>query len=912
MAFQWIQYDYPVEYLFEKMILWVDSPCRLYFALKETDDGNWIFYSGTSSHNLDSGSKLINRGTSESSAQANYWRPTPDSNHKILALLPIATLAKYVRVYIDDTNDAPTQIYEFRPSTVLKADEIVTGELLVTDAYERPPVITVKADGTDRIKLGYLGNTYGLRGYDSSGSQVFELSASVRHIAGFTVQTNTIASGTGVILDSTNKKISINATTFENQGIQLDYNSGTPRFYAGDGSNKYFKYDGTNISWKGINTELTTSGSLNVSNLQADGGTIAGWEITATKLRSSSSGRRIELNESKDRISVFDATNNEKVVMGYLNGLTKNASPSEQWGSDDYGFYAVPGDHLKIDGNATYFSGDWIIKHNAAYKVLDASDNEILRLGTSDNKKGLFIWDNTGTLLAEYHSDGFLIGDTTKSGNYVEYTEASGLVIKGSITITATNSEVPWDSITGPNKPEDNADVTASHTANNTNYVASIPSGNIAGWAHSSDITYINGGKLYSGSEVSIGSGGFIRINPSKMYGDTNRGIWQGYHSDSGEYRMEIYNSEDDFIRLTGGDVEGSGYFFNKTLIPNGAIVPFDASLPIPNGWVEFTDANGKHIIGAGNSYSVGDTGGDGNDINETLTTSTAGSHDGEPSHFRPYEDTIYTSMTYMCGRDTDGDHFHHITNVTYTRPYQQLKLIKATSDRVKFPAGAIVFTNTTTVNGDNLSAVYTDKDGYLLRAGSSEMSGGGTLGYDTTTSSDGDHTHLTSLTTGTYPGPDSNCNRYDSTYDHAHSGVSLSISSETLKKVYLKAWKGSADFRHKAGHIIMYIGSTAPSGWLLCDGNNGTPDLRDYFLVFSNDTNVGTSSSDPNRINFTGSMNSNTWNHYHTYTIDCTLSGSCYRGHDSKDVDHTHSVSTYINHTPDYYALTFIMKATE
>ena len=33
-------------------------------------------------------------------------------------------------------------------------------------------------------------------------------------------------------------------------------------------------------------------------------------------------------------------------------------------------------------------------------------------------------------------------------------------------------------------------------------------------------------------------------------------------------------------------------------------------------------------------------------------------------------------------------------------------------------------------------------------------------------------------------------------------------------------------------GMILMYTGSTAPSGWAICNGQNGTPDLRDRFVV--------------------------------------------------------------------------------
>jgi microcystin-dependent protein len=33
-------------------------------------------------------------------------------------------------------------------------------------------------------------------------------------------------------------------------------------------------------------------------------------------------------------------------------------------------------------------------------------------------------------------------------------------------------------------------------------------------------------------------------------------------------------------------------------------------------------------------------------------------------------------------------------------------------------------------------------------------------------------------------------------------------------------------------GIIVEWTGSSAPSGWVLCDGNNGTPDLRNRFIL--------------------------------------------------------------------------------
>lgn len=43
--------------------------------------------------------------------------------------------------------------------------------------------------------------------------------------------------------------LAINDATFGNEGFQVQYNSGTPRIYIGDGSEEYLKYDGTNISY---------------------------------------------------------------------------------------------------------------------------------------------------------------------------------------------------------------------------------------------------------------------------------------------------------------------------------------------------------------------------------------------------------------------------------------------------------------------------------------------------------------------------------------------------------------------------------------------------------------------------------------------------------------------------------------
>jgi len=153
-------------------------------------------------------------------------------------------------------------------------------------------------------------------------------------------------------------------------------------------------------------------------------GTIGGWIINDTLLKSEDTGDRIELNKGDNRISVFDATN-EKVVMGYLDGLPKHDGTGN-WGPSDYGFWARTGDKLSIDGDGEYINGDWIIQDDANYLIKDSSDNTIIRLGTDTGEKGLFIYDTNSVQLAKFISDQIFVGNSTESFNY---SIADGLII---------------------------------------------------------------------------------------------------------------------------------------------------------------------------------------------------------------------------------------------------------------------------------------------------------------------------------------------------------------------------------------------------------------------------------------------------------------------------------------------------
>jgi len=143
------------------------------------------------------------------------------------------------------------------------------------------------------------------------------------------------------------------------------------------------------------------------------------------------------------------------------------------------------------------------------------------------------------------------------------------------------------------------------------------------------------------------------------------------------------------------------------------------------------------------------------------------------------------------------------------------------------------------------------------------------------------------------------------------------------------------------SGGIIMWSGTiaTIPSGWLLCNGSSGTPDLRNRFIIgaFSDDsgtaktTVTGTStqtggSKDAIVVSHTHTATVTDPGHVHTYTFKSTTGGTL-EGGDPNSVSNTTvntgsavtgisvtnasagSSGTNANLVP-YYALAFIMKS--
>jgi len=163
-----------------------------------------------------------------------------------------------------------------------------------------------------------------------------------------------------------------------------------------------------------------------------------------------------------------------------------------------------------------------------------------------------------------------------------------------------------------------------------------------------------------------------------------------------------------------------------------------------------------------------------------------------------------------------------------------------------------------------------------------------------------------------------------------ARTALGLAIGTDVAPQAYAVP----------AGGIIMWSGSiaTIPSGWLLCNGSSGTPDLRNKFIIgayvdssgIANTTITGTNSQtggskDAITVSHTHTASDSGHTHQFNYAAyawnlqngDTSVTanrsgagpGTTATGNANITVDAAGSSGTNANLVP-YYALAFIMKS--
>jgi len=265
------------------------------------------------------------------------------------------------------------------------------------------PTALSDVNSTEGTKLSGISN-----GADVTSSAV---------TSGVTLSTGSLnfqtSSVTKLSVDGTNKKLWINNSTFGDDGIQIEYNGGNPRFYAGNGTTQFIEFDGTDLS---IGGEIT-----------ATTGEIGGWNIGSTTL----SAGDISFDSGNTRIQAGpDASNYVRVSPDGIVGV------SETLGT----VFTLP-----TDGSPPTFASGEITATSftvSSAGVIETSENagNGSTAGVRINNTGIKGWNNS-TSTPKFHLDAatgvVTATDAILSGTVTATTGAIGGFTVGATSLTA-------------------------------------------------------------------------------------------------------------------------------------------------------------------------------------------------------------------------------------------------------------------------------------------------------------------------------------------------------------------------------------------------------------------------------------------------------------------------------------------
>lgn len=183
----------------------------------------------------------------------------------------------------------------------------------------------------------------------------------------------------------------------------------------------------------------------------------------------------------------------------------------------------------------------------------------------------------------------------------------------------------------------------------------------------------------------------------------------------------------------------------------------------------------------------------------------------------------------------------------------------------------------------------------------------------------------------------------------HSYRGATATLLSRIYKgsTSVVRAYKGSTEVWRletpvPVGMISPYVGDVGsiPSGWSLCDGSGGTPDLRERFVMGTNTEvfvgNTGGSATHTHNLTTAGSHNhdgdtdAQTHSHAATSGDQFAQGDEGYRALPAETDSHVHAISDSTGglhghgtsgsgttglaagaQMPPYYVVAFIMKTS-
>ena len=326
-----------------------------------------------------------------------------------------------------------------------------------------------------------------------------------------------------------------------------------------------------------------------------------------------------------------------------------------------------------------------------------------------------------------------------------------------------------------------------------------------------------------------------------------------------------------------------------KLTVPSGLIIPLmEDDSPLPEGWERFTAPNNRFIKGGA---SAGDTGG---------VTYVGRSTDWAGAHTGPTVKMWISAIPGTVGdgrkNSNSGNHYHSF-RVGYNPPTRHQILIKAKEDLELLPANAGVLSD---VGIPHLTDVTPNGLLKCTDAISSSSTAKSVNFYNF--SRTGSHGHV-SGTGGVQNAGYAYSNGY-SAGEHSHN-ASWGTVDDHLLKAYLGIWTDAVnDFDLVGGMYALWEGPTPPENWVICDGNNGTPNLIDRFISLDSGSLLGTMAGDGTITSRGGTTNNGAHNHLGTWGYRNSITD----GFHGNQPDHSHSIGAYTTaFEPPFYTLIFI-----
>jgi hypothetical protein len=94
----WIKYEFPDTVQLDRLTLFTDVACNVYFAWSP-NDVDWVYVGAEADHTLTSSNKLVT-AASESAASTNYWTASETGGTSNPARFPIGVRAKFVKIFL--------------------------------------------------------------------------------------------------------------------------------------------------------------------------------------------------------------------------------------------------------------------------------------------------------------------------------------------------------------------------------------------------------------------------------------------------------------------------------------------------------------------------------------------------------------------------------------------------------------------------------------------------------------------------------------------------------------------------------------------------------------------------------------------------------------------------------------------